>query len=160
NWSTQLAISPVSLQYPERYPGARAVRAGEVARHGHHIEELAHEVIVTGLGDADAPDLAGGGLVTREGDLAIDVRRLAGMPTHHDVLVLVARTFHEDLELAANQAGVFLVRDLALKRHQAAVAPLGHLAGDFAGEAEAPGRLLVRVAKDADPIELGPGHEI
>src|SRR5690606_24978356 len=90
----------------------------------------------------------------------VDLGRLSGVATHHDELVLVARAFDEHVELFADERLVLLLQDRALDGRELAVAALRGASWHLAFEMKAARSLLVRVAEQADAIELGPAHEL
>jgi hypothetical protein len=123
--------------------------------------ELADEVVVARLGDAHAPHLARVAPLRRRGR---PDRRCRGpgpaVAAHHHELVLVARPL--DQRTSSSRpiiASLFFCEILRCRlmslRWRAARVRAGPCP-----RCERARRLLVRVAEDADAIELGPLHEV
>src|SRR5207302_11209358 len=115
-WAARLPSSVGEDGEPRAWPR----RPGDAQRLGRTVRpgDSAHEVVIAGLLDLDADDLARPRLAAVDVDLAVDLRRLAHPAAFEEQVGLFGNALDQDVQSAADELLLVRLRDAPLDTEQ------------------------------------------
>ena len=123
------------------------------------LDDAGDQIVVMRLGNLGAVEGAGDerfvGAEVVDEDLAVDLRRVENRTTLPEQIGLFALAFNQQIDFAANPLSLFARADFLLQLHQLAAAGFDGALRHLLVERERASALLIGVAEDTEPVDLG-----